>query len=174
MYFHINKLSFTNLQKINPQVLINLLNNVRFTYPALTRKTAIVIKKNQNLKIILQNIKIEFFIFCKNLLKTKTFKYVYINYEKYNYNLVEYMCLYTKGEKFSVLDFCAAIGIFIPHYCYHPDLSIAGNCRMCLIQLDGSIKPIASCAITMSPKMIINTQSIFVKKLQEVSWNFFY
>ena len=38
---------------------------------------------------------------------------------------------------------------------------------MCLVQLDGSIKPVASCAITMSNKMIINTQSIFVKKAQE-------
>lgn len=95
-------------------------------------------------------------------------KQIFINNECYNYNLVEFMCLQKTTGKFSILDFCASIGIFIPHYCYHPDLSIAGNCRMCLIQLDGAIKPIASCAITVSNNMIINTQSIFVKKIQEV------
>lgn len=95
-------------------------------------------------------------------------KFIYINNEKYNYNLVEYMCFKKLGLKFSILDFCATVGIFIPHYCYHPDLSIAGNCRMCLIQLDGALKPIASCAITISNNMILNTQSIFVKKIQEV------
>lgn len=101
-------------------------------------------------------------------------KFVYINNNKYNYNLVEYMCFQKLGFKFSVLDFCATLGIFIPHYCYHPDLSIAGNCRMCLIQLDGALKPIASCAITMSNNMILNTQSIFVKKIQEEFLNFYY
>lgn len=95
-------------------------------------------------------------------------KQIFINNECYNYNLVEFMCLQKNVGKFSILDFCASLGIFIPHYCYHPDLSIAGNCRMCLIQLDGAIKPIASCAITVSNNMIINTQSIFVKKIQEV------
>lgn len=95
-------------------------------------------------------------------------KFIVINYEKYNYQFIEYMCQFKFGNKISILDFCATVGYFIPHYCYHPDLSIAGNCRMCLIQLDGSIKPIASCAIHISPNMIINTQSLFVKKLQEV------
>jgi hypothetical protein len=136
------------------------------------QSTNALIKKNQNSKILFSSIELDFLNFCKNAYLKNLFKYVYINYEKYNYTLVEYICLYTKGQKFSVLDFCTAIGIFIPHYCYHPDLSIAGNCRMCLVQLDGSIKPIASCAITMSNKMIINTQSIFVKKVQEELWNF--
>lgn len=127
-----------------------------------------VIKKNKTYKNLFNTIKLNFYKFCQNAFFNNTFKFVYINYERYNYTLIEYICLYNKGEKFSVLDFCASVGIFIPHYCYHPDLSIAGNCRMCLVQLDGSIKPIASCAIIMSNKMIINTQSIFVKKAQEV------
>jgi hypothetical protein len=133
-----------------------------------------LIKKNQNNKNLFNVLEINFYKLCQNAYLNNLFKFVYVNFERYNYTLIEYICLYNKGEKFSVLDFCATIGIFIPHYCYHPDLSIAGNCRMCLIQLDGSIKPIASCAITMSNKMIINTQSIFVKKVQEVLWNFYY
>uniref|UniRef100_A0A0N4ZWN0 Complex I-75kD n=1 Tax=Parastrongyloides trichosuri TaxID=131310 RepID=A0A0N4ZWN0_PARTI len=60
-----------------------------------------------------------------------------------------------------------AIGIPIPHYCYHPDLSIAGNCRMCLVHIEGSVKPVVSCAIILTPGMIINTNSFFVKKIHE-------
>ena len=138
-----------------------------------TNLFAPIIKKNQNYYNLFKIIETNFYKLCKDACSNNLFKFVYVNFERYNYTLIEYICLYNKGEKFSVLDFCATIGIFIPHYCYHPDLSIAGNCRMCLIQLDGSIKPIASCAITMSNKMIINTQSIFVKKVQEVLWNFF-
>jgi hypothetical protein len=124
--------------------------------------------QNKNLKIIFKNIHNQFLNLCIDSINHHNFKYVYINNEQYNYNLVEYMCSYKKTDKFSILDFCSVIGISIPHFCYHPDLAIAGNCRMCLIQLEGSQKPIASCALTISNKMIINTQSIFVKKIQEV------
>lgn len=152
-----------NLQNLLKQVILNKSNkneNLKHSYQ--------LIKKNKNYIDSFNKIESNFYNLCKNSFFNNLFKFVYINFERYNYTLIEYICLYNKGEKFSVLDFCAAIGIFIPHYCYHPDLSIAGNCRMCLVQLDGSIKPIASCAITMSNKMIINTQSIFVKKAQEV------
>ena len=161
-----------SLNQINN--LQNLLNKVILNKSKNIQNTNQIIKTNQTAKILYNKIETHFYNMCKNTYSNNLFKYVYINYERYNYTLIEYICLYTKGEKFSILDFCAIIGIFIPHYCYHPDLSIAGNCRMCLVQLDGSIKPIASCAITMSPKMIINTQSIFVKKAQEVLWNFYY
>lgn len=100
-------------------------------------------------------------------------KFFFLNNVKYNYTLLKF-CDKTMKVINSILLFCLLCDINIPYYCFHSDLSIAGNCRMCLVQLDGSIKPIASCAITMSSKMIINTQSIFVKKLQEVLWNFFY
>ena len=154
--------------------LQNLLNKVILNKLKKSKTINQLVKINQTAKIIYNEIELNFYNLCKLATLNNTFKFVYINYERYNYTLIEYICLYNKGEKFSILDFCAIIGIFIPHYCYHPDLSIAGNCRMCLVQLDGSIKPVASCAITMSPKMIINTQSIFVKKAQEVLWNFYY
>lgn len=168
-------LSVSNLQNLlNSVILNNNKSNLDNSKLVTHNNNNQLIKKNQNLKILFNIIEKDFLKLCSTAYLKNLFKYVYINYEKYNYTLVEYICLYTKGQKFSVLDFCAAIGIFIPHYCYHPDLSIAGNCRMCLIQLDGSIKPIASCAITMSNKMIINTQSVFVKKVQEELWNFYY
>lgn len=145
---------------------INLIN---FCFKFLNTKLVLNLIKLKKINIILNlnflneiNLKLNY-IFCKNI------NYIYINNEKYNYNLIEHLC-YSKFEniKLSIIDFCSIIGIFIPHYCYHPDLSIAGNCRMCLIQLETSIKPIASCAILTSKSMIINTNSIFVKKLQEV------
>jgi NADH-quinone oxidoreductase subunit G len=41
---------------------------------------------------------------------------------------------------------CEAAGAEIPRFCYHERLSIAGNCRMCLVEVKGSPKPVASCA----------------------------
>jgi NADH-quinone oxidoreductase subunit G len=46
----------------------------------------------------------------------------------------------------SVLQACEAAGAEIPRFCYHERLSIAGNCRMCLVELKGAPKPVASCA----------------------------
>ena len=47
-------------------------------------------------------------------------------------------------EGLTVLQACEQAGIEIPRFCYHEKLSIAGNCRMCLVELDKSAKPIAS------------------------------
>ena len=46
----------------------------------------------------------------------------------------------------TVLQACEAAGKEIPRFCYHERLSIAGNCRMCLVELKGAPKPVASCA----------------------------
>ncbi|TAK50018.1 MAG: NADH-quinone oxidoreductase subunit G [Xanthobacteraceae bacterium] len=48
--------------------------------------------------------------------------------------------------EFTLLQACEAAGAEIPRFCYHERLSIAGNCRMCLVELKGSPKPVASCA----------------------------
>ena len=45
----------------------------------------------------------------------------------------------------NILQACELIGIEIPRFCYHEKLSIAGNCRMCLVEMEGSSKPVASC-----------------------------
>jgi len=49
-------------------------------------------------------------------------------------------------EGLTVLQACEQAGVEIPKFCYHEKLSIAGNCRMCLVEIEKSPKPIASCA----------------------------
>ena len=70
---------------------------------------------------------------------------------------------------------CEMAGSVIPRFCYHERLSIAGNCRMCLVEVQGSPKPVASCAMLVndlppnkdgSPK-VINTTTPLVKKARE-------
>ena len=51
--------------------------------------------------------------------------------------------------EFTVLQACEAAGAEIPRFCFHERLSIAGNCRMCLVEVKGAPKPIASCALGM-------------------------
>ncbi|MGV8841578.1 MAG: 2Fe-2S iron-sulfur cluster-binding protein, partial [Bauldia sp.] len=48
--------------------------------------------------------------------------------------------------EYTLLQACEAAGAEVPRFCYHERLSIAGNCRMCLVELKGSPKPVASCA----------------------------
>ena len=50
----------------------------------------------------------------------------------------------------SVLQACELAGKEIPRFCYHERLSIAGNCRMCLVEMEKSPKPIASCAMPVA------------------------
>lgn len=47
----------------------------------------------------------------------------------------------------------------IPRFCYHEKLAVAGNCRMCLVEVEQSPKPVASCAMNVMPNMKINTKS---------------
>ncbi|MBB4210198.1 NADH dehydrogenase subunit G [Rhodothalassium salexigens DSM 2132] len=67
----------------------------------------------------------------------------------------------------TVLQACEEAGFEIPRFCYHERLSIAGNCRMCLVEMENSPKPIASCAITAADGMTIRTNTEMVKKARE-------
>ena len=68
----------------------------------------------------------------------------------------------------SLLQACEAAGKEIPRFCYHERLSIAGNCRMCLIEVEGGPpKPVASCAMTAADDMVVHTDSPMVKKARE-------
>lgn len=67
----------------------------------------------------------------------------------------------------SVLQACEEFGFNIPRYCYHQKLSVAGNCRMCLVELEGAPKPIASCAIPQAASMSIHLDSTITKKARE-------
>ncbi|MDI9313666.1 MAG: NADH-quinone oxidoreductase subunit NuoG [Hydrotalea sp.] len=65
---------------------------------------------------------------------------------------------------FTVLQACEQVGIEIPRFCYHDRLSIAGNCRMCLVEVKpGPPKPQASCALPVSANMEVFTDSDMVK-----------
>ena len=67
-------------------------------------------------------------------------------------------------EGMTVLQACELAGAEIPRFCYHERLSIAGNCRMCLVEMEKSSKPIASCAMQATDGMNIKTNTKFVEK----------
>jgi NADH-quinone oxidoreductase subunit G len=73
---------------------------------------------------------------------------------------------FNPGE--SVIQVCDREGVEIPRFCYHDRLKIAGNCRMCLVEVKpGPPKPQASCALPAAPNMEVYTNSPMVKKARE-------
>lgn len=67
----------------------------------------------------------------------------------------------------SILQACEENGIHIPRFCYHEKLSVAGNCRICLVEVEKSPKPVVSCAMPVSKGMIIHTDTPLVRKVRE-------
>ena len=67
----------------------------------------------------------------------------------------------------TILQACEAAGAEIPRFCYHERLSIAGNCRMCLVEMEKSPKPIASCAMPAADGQVISTTMPKVRKARE-------
>ena len=70
-------------------------------------------------------------------------------------------------EGLTVLQACEKAGVEIPRFCYHEKLSIAGNCRMCLVEMEKSPKPVASCAMPASEGMNIKTNTALVEKARK-------
>ena len=70
-------------------------------------------------------------------------------------------------EGMTILQACELAGAEIPRFCYHERLSIAGNCRMCLVEMEKSLKPIASCAMPAADGMKIKTNTSFVEKARK-------
>ena len=70
-------------------------------------------------------------------------------------------------EGLTVLQACELAGAEIPRFCYHEKLSIAGNCRMCLVEMEKSPKPIASCAMPATDGMKIKTNTPLVEKARK-------
>ena len=68
---------------------------------------------------------------------------------------------------YTVLQACELAGVEIPRFCYHERLSIAGNCRMCLVAMERSPKPIASCAMPAADGMVIHTDTPEVQKARK-------
>ncbi len=67
-------------------------------------------------------------------------------------------------EGLTVLQACEKAGAEIPRFCYHEKLSIAGNCRMCLVEMEKSPKPVASCAMPAADGMVIRTNTLKIEK----------
>lgn len=70
-------------------------------------------------------------------------------------------------QDMSVLDACTYIGLHISRFCFHDSLSIAGNCRMCLVEIFDQQKPIASCVQPITKDLDIYTNTVLVKKAKE-------
>lgn len=70
-------------------------------------------------------------------------------------------------ERISIIEACESLGITVPRFCYHEILSVSGNCRMCVVEVDTVEKPVASCATEAKEGMDVYTNNAFVKKARE-------
>ena len=68
----------------------------------------------------------------------------------------------------SILEAALAEGIDIPRLCYHPDLTLACGCRLCLVEIEGWDKPTTSCGLACSEGMVVNTQSEAVREVSRM------
>ena len=71
------------------------------------------------------------------------------------------------GKDQTVIQAASEAGIDIPHYCYHPKLSIAGNCRICLVEIEKSPKLQIACNTRVQEGMVVKTQSPQVLQAQK-------
>ena len=72
----------------------------------------------------------------------------------------------------TVMDAAHKLGIFVPHFCYHKKLSIAANCRMCLVEVEKAPKPLPACATPVTDGMKVKTASANAKKAQNAVMEF--
>jgi NADH-quinone oxidoreductase subunit G len=66
----------------------------------------------------------------------------------------------------TVMDAANKLGVYVPHFCYHRKLSIAANCRMCLVEIEKAPKPMPACATPVTDGMKVSTHSANAKKAQ--------
>jgi len=67
----------------------------------------------------------------------------------------------------TLLEACEKLGIYVPRFCYHERLRVAGNCRMCLLEVEKAPKPVVSCAFPINNGMNVFTSSPLVRKARE-------
>ena len=70
------------------------------------------------------------------------------------------------GERENLIDAAARHGVAIPHFCYHPGLSVAGNCRQCLVEVDGVPKPQIACNLPLKDGMKIRCNTPTVQEMR--------
>jgi NADH-quinone oxidoreductase subunit G len=66
----------------------------------------------------------------------------------------------------TVMEAANKLGIYVPHFCWHPKLTIAANCRMCLVQVEKAPKPLPACATPVAEGMKVLTRSDYAKQAQ--------
>ena len=67
----------------------------------------------------------------------------------------------------TVIEAAQKLGTYIPHFCYHKKLSIAANCRMCLVEVEKAPKPLPACATPVTDGMVVRTHSEKARQAQE-------
>src|SRR5574341_1973758 len=72
----------------------------------------------------------------------------------------------------TVMDAAHKLGIYVPHFCYHKKLSIAANCRMCLVQVEKAPKPLPACATPVTEGMKVWTHSELAVTAQKAVMEF--
>ncbi|MBX3730870.1 MAG: (2Fe-2S)-binding protein, partial [Candidatus Sumerlaeia bacterium] len=70
-----------------------------------------------------------------------------------------------KGD--TIMEVCHREDTYVPHYCWHPSLSIAGNCRLCLVEVEKVPKPVIGCQTQVTPGMVVRTRSEQARSAQK-------
>ena len=71
-----------------------------------------------------------------------------------------------------IIEAADAANIYIPRFCYHPKLSIAANCRMCLVEVEKAPKPLPACATPVADGMVVQTRSPTAVEAQQGTMEF--
>jgi len=82
------------------------------------------------------------------------------------------LCFYNEGWGFNLYQLCLIYDFPVPRFCYHEKLTIAGNCRVCLVELEDTTKLILSCSNLPKPDISIYTDTEAVKDSQEVIFEY--
>ncbi|MBF0454737.1 MAG: NADH-quinone oxidoreductase subunit NuoG [Magnetococcales bacterium] len=67
----------------------------------------------------------------------------------------------------TIMEAAKQLGVYIPHFCYHPKLSVSGNCRMCLVEVEKMPRPVISCAMPVNDGMVVKTNSEMVTEARK-------
>ncbi|KAI5712678.1 hypothetical protein M8J75_010395 [Diaphorina citri] len=95
----------------------------------------------------------------------KTLSTSAVNNEKFEVFIDDKKVMVDPGT--TVLQAAAMVGVEIPRFCYHERLSVAGNCRMCLVEVEKSPKPVAACAMPVMKGWRVKTNSEMTRRARE-------